>query len=110
GKIGHGELPFARLLYNRASVFHSSGSLAQLVEQRTLNPLVRGSSPRRPTNFSPVLRSRIKISYTTSTMSATSRGEDPSSSNVLHSMKYNLRMTRRKRRLISQGGETPCDV
>jgi hypothetical protein len=28
-----------------------SGSLAQLVEQRTLNPLVRGSSPRRPTIF-----------------------------------------------------------
>ena len=26
------------------------GSLAQLVEQRTLNPLVRGSSPRWPTN------------------------------------------------------------
>ena len=29
-----------------------SGSLAQLVEQRTLNPLVRGSSPRWPTKFS----------------------------------------------------------
>ncbi len=26
------------------------GSLAQLVEQRTLNPLVRGSSPRWPTS------------------------------------------------------------
>ncbi len=28
------------------------GSLAQLVEQRTLNPLVRGSSPRWPTTES----------------------------------------------------------
>ena len=27
----------------------ATGSLAQLVEQRTLNPLVRGSSPRGPT-------------------------------------------------------------
>ncbi len=26
------------------------GSLAQLVEQRTLNPLVEGSNPSRPTN------------------------------------------------------------
>ena len=30
----------------------ASGWLAQLVEQRTLNPLVRGSSPRPPTNLS----------------------------------------------------------
>ena len=29
-----------------------SGSLAQLVEQRTLNPLVVGSNPTRPTNTS----------------------------------------------------------
>ena len=28
----------------------SSGSLAQLVEQRTLNPFVAGSIPARPTN------------------------------------------------------------
>ncbi len=30
--------------------YASSGSLAQLAEQRTLNPWVRGSSPRRPTS------------------------------------------------------------
>src|SRR5471030_253994 len=28
-----------------------SGALAQLVEQLTLNQLVRGSTPRRPTNY-----------------------------------------------------------
>jgi hypothetical protein len=33
-------------LYNSALV----GSLAQLVEQRTLNPFVAGSIPARPTN------------------------------------------------------------
>ena len=31
------------------SIRHGDGSLAQLVEQRTLNPLVVGSTPTRPT-------------------------------------------------------------
>ena len=35
--------------------YASSGSLAQLAEQRTLNPWVRGSSPRRPTSNPPVI-------------------------------------------------------
>ena len=30
---------------------YSVGSLAQLVEQRTLNPLVAGSNPARPTSI-----------------------------------------------------------
>ena len=31
------------------------GSLAQLVEQRTFNPLVAGSNPARPTSYTTVL-------------------------------------------------------
>ena len=30
---------------------HTSGSLAQSVEQRTFNPLVEGSNPSRPTTL-----------------------------------------------------------
>ena len=37
----------------RDLVFESVGPLAQLVEQETLNLLVLGSSPRRPTTFFP---------------------------------------------------------
>ena len=33
-----------------------SGSLAQLVEQRTFNPLVAGSNPARPTRISNKIR------------------------------------------------------
>ena len=69
---------------------HTSGSLAQSVEQRTFNPLVEGSNPSRPTNsflsgdkvavkfpffytfiyklfilvaMPPVIKNEIKISY-----------------------------------------------
>ena len=37
------------------------GSVAQLVEQRTFNPLVVGSNPARPTIFQPTLL-EIKLS------------------------------------------------
>jgi hypothetical protein len=36
------------MFYDRCMVF---GSLAQLVEQRTFNPLVAGSNPARPTKI-----------------------------------------------------------
>ena len=36
------------------------GTLAQLVEQRTFNPLVGGSSPPRPTSYRRILIIKIK--------------------------------------------------
>ena len=48
GEDGHNSIDnFGRSNKMRAS----SGSLAQLVEQRTLNPFVAGSIPARPTRF-----------------------------------------------------------
>src|SRR5207249_11314355 len=46
-------LPPSSTLLPYTTLFRSSrGSLAQLVEQRTFNPLVGGSNPPRPTIFS----------------------------------------------------------
>ena len=43
---------------------HAGGSVAQLVEQWPFKPLVRGSSPRAPTNFSSVylIKSAVRLS------------------------------------------------
>lgn len=44
-------------------IIHGVGSLAQLVEQLTLNQLVAGSNPARPTNISYCFISRDFIRY-----------------------------------------------
>ena len=43
---------------------HTSGSLAQSVEQRTFNPLVEGSNPSRPTNIKNLQRLKFYLSIT----------------------------------------------
>ena len=40
---------------------HTSGSLAQSVEQRTFNPLVEGSNPSRPTNIKNLQRLKFYL-------------------------------------------------
>jgi hypothetical protein len=45
--------------YNLASF----GSLAQLVEQRTFNPLVAGSNPARPTTLFPAIQRKHAMTY-----------------------------------------------
>ena len=43
---------------------HTSGSLAQSVEQRTFNPLVEGSNPSRPTNIKNLQRLKFYLAIT----------------------------------------------
>ena len=73
--VCHGQVPerlpaACRCAYNLVhnknlsrSLYSSAGPLAQLVEQRTLNPLVVGSIPTRPTTTSGYCRNRLIPSH-----------------------------------------------
>src|SRR5205807_3170055 len=63
-RCGHLDAKIRAFTRYSARISGSEGALAQLVEQRTLNPLVVGSIPTRPTNYSKTyIYGRYRFSY-----------------------------------------------